>query len=78
LKALGVQDVTIGNENVKIDFVADLESAPTINETQTTPVATPKAVQGRSMPLSSVKALANSTRFDLTSIRNWSAWKARG
>jgi len=79
MKALGVQDVSIGNENVKIDFVANLDSAPTVDDFgNDTPVATPKARPGRTMNLASVNALANSTRFDLTSIRNWSAWKARG
>lgn len=79
MKALGVQDVTVANENVKIDFVANLESAPTVDDSgNENPAPSPKARPGRSMNLASVNALVNSTRFDNTSIRNWSAWKARG
>ncbi|MFM7319688.1 MAG: CAP domain-containing protein [bacterium] len=79
MKALGVQDVTVGNENVKIDFVANPDIAPTVNDSgNDTPAATPKARPGRAMNLASVNALVNSTRFDSTTIRNWSTWKARG
>jgi hypothetical protein len=82
VKSLGVQDVTVGNENVKVDFVADPDSALTVVEE--TPVATPEtptvpkerqAVFSASRSMTS--ALASSTKFESSSIRNWSSWKPR-
>jgi hypothetical protein len=78
LKSLGVQDVNVGNENVKIDFVADPDKSPSVNDdTQESPSPKgPVAVISASRSMASV--LANSTKFESSSIRNWSAWKPRG
>lgn len=78
LKALGVQEVNVSNENVKVDFVADPDQSPAATDDgQETPGPKGRAaVFSASRSMSS--ALANSTRFDSSSIRNWSAWKPRG
>jgi len=77
LKSLGVQDVNVGNENVKIDFVADPDSSPSVtDDSQETPA--PKArVAGFAASRSMSSVLASSTKFESSSIRNWSAWKPR-
>ena len=40
MRSLGVQNVTVGNENVKLDFVANPDASPVIN-TPTTTTPTP-------------------------------------
>jgi hypothetical protein len=79
VKSLGVQDVTVGSENVKIDFVADPDASPNVTEPAPQETPAPKGrVAGFSANSSMVNALVNSTRFDGSAIRNWSAWKPRG
>lgn len=78
MKSLGVQNVTVSDQNVKLDFVADPDNSPTVSDSgQETP--SPKGrVAVSSASKAALNALANSTRFDSSAIRNWSTWKPKG
>ncbi|MEI7921028.1 MAG: CAP domain-containing protein [Planctomycetota bacterium] len=78
MKSLGVQNVTVGDQNVKLDFVADPDNSPTI--TDSNPESPSPKVQAAGTPASkpTLNGRVNSTRFDSSAIHNWSTWKPKG
>jgi len=102
VRSLGVQNVTVGSENVKLDFVANPDASPVITTpVATTPTPTRQApvnvitnngntpvrramnrvagkVETITVPNAKLDVLVNSTRFDNSSISNWSSFKPKG